>query len=65
MQQEHHDIQRLPERYIAGDVTLKELLAFLESMQPVAHRLSIGDYMRIAEWLEKLASVLDIPEGEE
>jgi hypothetical protein len=65
LKQKQHGIHRIPERYIAGDVTLKELLTFLESMQPVEHRLSIGDYMILCDWVEKLASALDIDEEEQ
>jgi hypothetical protein len=59
------NIPRVPERFLTGEAPLKDYLTYLQGMQPVQQSMMIGDYLTLTDWAEKLATALDIPEGEE
>jgi hypothetical protein len=49
----------LPERFLTGDVSLKELLAFLKSHN-LKSDLTFQEYIVLADWITKLADAMDI-----
>ncbi len=51
---------RVPERFLDGTASMQELLTFLQSIDP--KNIPMGDYMRLTDWVGKLADALNIPE---
>jgi hypothetical protein len=53
-------IPRVPERFLDGTASMQELLTFLQSIDP--KDIPMGDYVKLTDWIGKLADALNIPE---
>jgi hypothetical protein len=52
----------VPERFLDGTASMQELLTYLQGINP--KDMLMGDYVKLTEWVSRLAEALDIPDEE-